>query len=90
MATKKAKRARPAGHRASAAPKPITALVNGQVVGQILPEGSIQAAVERLARDHGLKAFNVRVNGEGIKTPDAVKPLAGCKTLEIYAKDTRG
>jgi len=93
MAAKKAKKAAKA-RTAHAAPRQVanvTTLVNGQVTGEIIAgDQTIQQAVQRLATDAGLKAFSVRVNGEVIKTPEAQRPLAGVKTLEIYAKDTRG
>lgn len=94
MATKKrAKAARP--HKraavASAASAEVVTLVNGQVTGRITPgTGTIYQAVEQLARDNGLKSYNVRVNNVPCTPEQAAGPLKGVKQLEVFAKDTRG
>lgn len=75
---------------AEAAAQPVTTMVNGQVVGSIPGEGTIVDAAKQLASSQGLKAFSIRINGATVKAPDASKPLKGVKTLEIFAKDTRG
>ncbi|MGH9429696.1 MAG: hypothetical protein ACRD2L_25705 [Terriglobia bacterium] len=65
--------------------KPVTAMVNGQVVGTIRGSGTIVAAAQKLAAAHGLKAFSIKVNGAKVGQPNAAKPLGGARTLEVFA-----
>jgi len=73
-----------------AAPRSVSVLVNGQVVGTVPDTSNVAEAALQVAKTHGLRAFNIKLNGKRIAQPDANKPLKGVKTLEIYAKDSRG
>ena len=87
MAAKR-KASRKAGTKAAAE---VAAVVNGQATGHIVPgDSTIFQAAEKLAAAHGLRAFSIRVNGSPVKAEAAQKPLAGAKSLEVFAKDTRG
>lgn len=68
----------------------VQTIVNGQVTGSVVPNGSIGDALNTLARDSGLKSYSARVNGVPITSEQAAGPLAGAKSIEIFAKDTRG
>lgn len=71
-------------------PKMVVTLVNGQTTGSVPDTGTIQAAAEALAQSKGLKAFSLKVDGNVVKRQDAGKLLKGCKSIEVFAKDTRG
>lgn len=93
MAAKKVKRAA-GGVRAavmSNEPVKLTAMVNGQVVGDVVASGTIRDVAMQLARANGLKSFSVKVNGAKITGEKAGSGFpAGAKSIEVYAKDTRG
>ena len=95
MATKK-KTSKRAASKAqtstTATSKTVTLIVNGQVVGtHTAADGeSIGDRANELAKAHGLKSYSVRCNGVPVMTEDARNKLAGNKTLEVLAKDTRG
>lgn len=95
MATKAKKKS--SGNRATsrstatpAAPAQVKTIVNGQVQGNISPDGTIGDAAMNLARGAGLKSYSVRVNGVPVTAAEASGPLAGAQSLEVFAKDTRG
>ena len=82
---------RKASRKAGKVAADVAAVVNGQATGHITPgDQSIFAAAEKLAAAHGLRAFSIRVNGQPVKAEAAQKSLAGAKSLEVFAKDTRG
>ena len=71
----------------------VTLIVNGQVIGQHTPATgeSIGDRANELAKAHGLKSYSVRCNGVPVADVNEAKgKLAGNKTLEVFAKDTRG
>jgi hypothetical protein len=43
-----------------------------------------------MARANGLKTYSILVDGVKVTTEGAGKPLAGAKSIEIFAKETRG
>lgn len=88
MATKK-KAARHAT-AANRAPAQVQTIVNGQVTGTIPPDGTIGDAAMNMARREGLKSYSVRVNGVPVTAAEAGGSLAGAKSIEVFAKDTRG
>lgn len=94
MATKAAKKkvVKKAGAKRAGSSAGVILLVNGTSQGAVQAgEGeTIQTWVDSMARSSGLKAFTVRVNGKIIVLSDAAKQLKGVKSLEIFAKDTRG
>ena len=78
---------------ASAAGQAITLLVNGQVVGSMTPAdqaGTIGEAGSKLAKDHGLKSFSILANSVKVSVDEGGNPVKGLRTLEVFAKDTRG
>jgi hypothetical protein len=90
MTVRKAKRAshsRPAPR----APHKVQMLLNGQAVGEVDPAGlSISQCANNIARENGLKSYSILVNGTKVTTEGAGKPLAGAKSIEVFAKETRG
>lgn len=86
MATKKASR------RQSKSVPPTQFLINGQsVVFNPTAGMTIGQAAEGIARANGLKSFSILVNGvKLLNTEQANKSLTGVRTLEVFAKDTRG
>jgi hypothetical protein len=91
MAKKAATRraARPSSSRTAAGGK-VTVLVNGSIAGERPAEGTIGEMATKLAQDNGLKAYSIRANGVPVTVAEAAHPISGVKTLEIFAKDTRG
>jgi hypothetical protein len=89
MAPKKAKR-RVAG-KAAATPSMVQLLLNGQATGEVNPgTRSISDVAGEIARNNNLKSYSILVNGTKVSAADAGKALAGAKTLEVFAKETRG
>lgn len=94
--TKKAsKRAKSAAGDTHVLPGPqvVVTQVNGQVTGdmEVTPEVTIYDAAIKLARANGLKSFSVKVNGDKVTAEKAKSPFpANAKSIEVYAKDTRG
>ena len=88
MATRK----RPAKRsHATRTPAKVQMLLNGQAVGEVDPTGlSISQCANNIARENGLKSYSILVNGVKVTTEGAGKPLTGTKTIEIFAKETRG
>lgn len=69
----------------------VSMLLNGQAVGQISPTTqTVGDVANQIARDHGLKSYSILVNGVKVTTEGASKKLAGARTIEIFAKETRG
>ena len=83
-AKKKAKK------RAAASAAQVTTLVNGQVTGHVAASGTIGEAADLLARNAGLKSYSVRANGVPVSVSDAGGSMAKVKSIEVFAKDTRG
>lgn len=87
-----------AGRRAPAkrvkvkASKEVQQLLNGQPTGVVVPEAgaTIGAVAMEMARANGLKTYSILVDGTKVTTEGAGKPLAGHKSIEIFAKETRG
>jgi len=91
MTAKKGKKAARKHGRTVSHPSPIQALVNGQSVGTVENTNqSIGDAARGIATANGLKAYSVRVNGVPVTPEDAAKGLGGVKSIEVFAKDTRG
>lgn len=72
------------------APSTVNTIVNGQPQGTILSTGTVGDAANILAHNTGLKSYSVRVNGVPITAEEGAKSLAGVKSLEVFAKDSRG
>ena len=73
------------------ASKVISVLVNGQVVGTVLDSSSVGAAATQIAREHGLRAYSLKLDGKKLTTTfDVNKSLKGHKSIELFAKDSRG
>ena len=90
---KKSKKvARPAGHSPVAAVSPsVTLMSNGQVISSLVPANeTIGEVANKLAMSQGLKSYSVRLNGVPVDAETAKGLIKGNKTLEVYAKDTRG
>lgn len=89
MATK-----RKAARRAAAASghKQVVLMLNGQSTGMHTPAAgdTIGSVANEVARNSSLKSYSILVNGVKVTTEGAGKGLAGVKTLEIFAKETRG
>ena len=76
---------------ASRTPKRVQMLLNGQAVGEVDPTGlSISQCANNIARENGLKSYSILVNGVKVTTDGAGKPLAGARSIEVFAKETRG
>jgi len=66
-------------------------LLNGQNVGEVDPSGlSISQCANNIARENGLKSYSILINGTKVGTEEAGKPLSGARTIEVFAKETRG
>lgn len=69
----------------------VSMLLNGQAVGQISPTTqTVGDVANQIARDHGLKSYSILVNGVKVTTEGASKKLAGARSIEVFAKETRG
>ena len=86
MATKKAAKA------AKSAVRQISVLVNGQTVGTIPNSANVGAAAVQIAKEHGLRAYSIKLNGKKLSssTDVANMPLGRAHTIELFAKDARG
>lgn len=86
MATRKkaAKRA--------ATPKQIVLMLNGQSIGMHIPKAgdTVGSVANSVAAGNGLKSYSILINGSKVTTEGAGKGLSGVRTLEIFAKETRG
>lgn len=94
MATRAATRkpAKRAGHAITMSRKEVQQLLNGQPTGVVVPGAgaTIGAVAMDMARANGLKTYSILVDGTKVTTEGASKPLAGHKSIEIFAKETRG
>lgn len=97
MATKKAKKAtkkaKPSASGAgrAAAPSQVAMVLNGNAVGMVDPSGkSIGQVAQDIAREHGLKTYSVLVDGVKVLADGASASLQGHRTIEVFAKETRG
>lgn len=93
MAT--AGRARSGGSRVKVvkvSKKEVQQLLNGQPTGVVIPESrqTIGSVAMEMARSNGLKTYSILVDGTKVTTEGASKPLAGHRSIEIFAKETRG
>lgn len=82
-----------AGGAASAAVvSDVILMVNGNNEGTIKPSATLTVGDQamELARKAGLKSYSVRLNGVPVNAAEAAAPLAGARSLEVFAKDTRG
>lgn len=82
MATRRLKKVKPE--------RVITVVVNGQVVGSVPESSTIGQAAQDIAKNHGLRAYSMKLDGKQLKVPDLNRGLKGHKQLELYAKDARG
>lgn len=90
-ASKRASKAAPARAAAPAAPAVVNAFINGQASGTVTPgELTIQEAAGQIARDHGLKAYSILVDNVKVTQDQGSRKLAGAKSIEVFAKETRG
>ena len=90
VANKAKKLARPAS-AVSHASSSVTLMSNGQVIRSLTPNGeTIGQVANELAMSQGLKSYSVRLNGVPVDAETAKGLIKGNKTLEVYAKDTRG
>lgn len=95
MATKKkakkaTRKAKPSGS-AAAAPSQVAMVLNGNAVGMVDPVGkSIGQVAQDIAREHGLKTYSVLVDGVKVLADGASASLQGHRTIEVFAKETRG
>lgn len=72
--------------------KEVQQLLNGQPTGVVIPEAgqTIGAVAMEMARSNGLKTYSILVDGTKVTTEGASKPLSGHRSIEIFAKETRG
>jgi hypothetical protein len=92
-AKKVVKKAASRSSRKAVAPVSTTfqAIVNGTIKGNYPLTGTIGEAAMNLAREAGIKSYNVRVNGVPIDETVAGQALtAKHVSVEVFAKDTRG
>jgi hypothetical protein len=92
MATRKTSRkATKKAHKAPVS-KDVQCLLNGPPCGVVSnPEGlSIAQAANQIARDNGLKSYSILVDGVKVGVEEAAKALSGHKSIEVFAKETRG
>ena len=84
--------ARPASHSPVAAvSSTVTLMCNGQVISSLQAANeTIGEVANKLAMSQGLKSYSVRLNGVPVDAETAKGLIKGNKTLEVYAKDTRG
>lgn len=66
--------------------------VNGEVVGHADPTETLASVAGEYSSNHGLKTFNVLVNGTKADTSMGGRTLAslGATSVELVAKDARG
>jgi hypothetical protein len=91
MATAVRKKATRKVARRASTPSRVQMLLNGQNVGEVDPSGlSISQCANNIARENGLKSYSILINGTKVGTEEAGKPLSGARTIEVFAKETRG
>jgi hypothetical protein len=66
--------------------------VNSETVGSAQPTETLSAVAGWFSTDHGLKTFNVLVNGQKADTSQGAQTLAalGATSVELVAEDARG
>jgi hypothetical protein len=66
--------------------------VNGEVVGNADPDNTLGAVAHDYSVSHGLKTFNVLVNGAKADTAQGNQTLRslGATSVELVAKEARG
>lgn len=90
-AKKATRKAKPSGSAAAAAPSQVAMVLNGNAVGMVDPVGkSIGQVAQDIAREHGLKTYSVLVDGVKVLADGASASLQGHRTIEVFAKETRG
>ena len=71
----------------------VSVMVNGQVVGTVPNSALLGQAANDIAKTHGLRTYSLKVNGKKLTaTSDVGKSLKEwhAKSIELYAKDSRG
>ena len=71
---------------------PIPIKVNGETVGSEPHTATLSSVASKYSSNHGLKTFNVLVNGSKADTSAGTKTLGelGATSCELVAKDARG
>lgn len=66
--------------------------VNGETVGNVESSKTLGEVASQFAASHGLRTFNVLVNGSKADTSAGGSTLAtlGATSVELVAKDARG
>lgn len=66
--------------------------VNGETVGHADPSDTLASVAGEYSQAHGLKTFNVLVNGQKADTSAGPQTLSalGASSVELVAKDARG
>lgn len=95
-AKKASRKAKPSASAAQATAQATTTqevamVLNGNAVGMVDPAGkSIGQVAQDIAREHGLKTYSVLVDGVKVLADGAAAGLSGHRTIEVFAKETRG
>lgn len=78
--------------RRAATPKQVVLMLNGQSIGMHTPKAgdTIGSVANSVAAGNGLKSYSILANGTKVTTEGAGKGLAGVKSIECFAKETRG
>ena len=77
---------------ADAAPAQVVVKVNGEVVGSVAGTATLGSVASEYSQSHGLRTFNVLVNGSKAETSQGGATLSslGATSVELVAKEARG
>lgn len=76
----------------SSAHKQVVLMLNGQSIGMHSPKAgdTVGSVANSIAAGNGLKSYSILANGTKVTTEGAGKGLSGVRSIEVFAKETRG